>query len=135
MAKTSVLLALAALAGARADYFLTNLFLGNQKCAGTPYQTLAQLTGCVPQGTPSGGITASLTLHCLNATAALANVYPNTDCTGAFRTIAIPLPGTSCSAEGQDSSISTCQPGSYSASAQPAVPAAPSPPPALTPDP
>lgn len=111
------LLALTIAGTASADYIQSSFFLSTQNCSGTPLQVIAQLQNCVPQGPSS-----SLTLHCINSTAAVANVYSQPGCTGGFRSMDVPI-YSQCGVQGSDSYISSCQVGTYSAFQLPLRPA------------
>ena len=91
-----------------ADYIQTSFYLANARCSGQIFQTVAQLPGCTVQGAHS------LTISCLNDTAAVADVYSSLDCTGPSSPIEVPF-DSSCSASGAQSSLSQCKTGPYSA--------------------
>lgn len=97
------------LGAATADYIQTTFYLSSSKCSGPVFQTVSQLVGCSPQGS------SSLTVTCLNSTAAIADVFTDsTDCTGSSTPIDVPF-DSSCTATGAQSSLSQCITGSYSA--------------------
>lgn len=101
------LLALAFAAGVAADYIHTNFYLSSTKCNGVVFQQVAQLVGCSAQGS------SSLTVSCLNDTAAMADVFSTTDCTGPSRSIEVPF-DSACSANGAMTSQTQCVTGEYS---------------------
>ena len=103
-----LLASLALAAPITADYIQTSFYLANARCSGAVFQTVAQLPGCTVQGANS------LTVSCLNDTAAVANVFSNRDCSGPSSTIEVPF-DSSCSASGSQSSLSQCKTGPYSA--------------------
>ena len=107
MKKLAALIALAS--GASADFISTTFYLGSAKCSGPVFQTVAQLTGCAAQDNG-----ASLTVTCINATAAEAAVYTTSDCTGPSTTIAVPF-DSSCSSDAQLSRRTLCAAGPYGA--------------------
>jgi hypothetical protein len=91
-----------------ADFIQTTFYLSSSKCSGQVFQTVSQLVGCSQQGS------SSLTVTCLNSSAAIAEVFSGTDCTGPSTPIDVPF-DSSCTATGAQSSLSQCVTGSYSA--------------------
>jgi hypothetical protein len=90
-----------------ADFIQTTIYLSSGKCSGQVFQTVSQLVGCSRQGQ------RSLTVTCLNSSAATADVFDGTDCTGPSTPIDVPF-DSSCTATGSQSSVSQCVTGSYS---------------------
>ena len=103
-------LALALFAATAADFIETDFFLSSARCGGPVFQRVAQLVGCSVQGT------SSLRVSCLNATAAIADVFSTTDCSGPSRPIEVPF-DSACAASGAlaQSSQTRCATGAYSA--------------------